>query len=88
LILSLFILELYQEAVDDFNEVINLQPHNAHAFFGRGLAYKNMKKYEEAAEDFEKAKECQPNNPALMINYKKLYDVKYIKLCDPGEEKN
>lgn len=47
-----------------------------------------MKKYEDAANDFESAKECEPNNPALLVNYKKLYDVKYIKLCNPGEEKN
>ena len=34
-----------------------MQPNNAHAFFGRGFAYKNLKEYENAASDFEKAKE-------------------------------
>jgi hypothetical protein len=25
-------------------------------------------------------------NPKLIVNYKQVYHVKYIKLCNPGEE--
>lgn len=45
-----------------------------------------MRRYEEASENFDKAKELDPFNPKLIINPKKIYEIKYIKLCDPGEE--
>lgn len=76
----------FQKSVDDFTRVIELQPKNPHAYFGRGFAWKALKKYESASEDFEKAKELDPNNPKLVVNYKMIYNVKYIKLCEPGEE--
>lgn len=63
-----------------------MQPNNSHAYFGRGFAQKALKKFDESAEDFEKAKEIDPLNPKLVVNFKKLYDVKYIQLCKPGEE--
>jgi len=71
--------------LDDYSEVIRLQPKNSHAYFGRAFAYKALKNYDAAAEDFEKAKELDPFNPKLIINAKKIYDIKSIKLCDPGE---
>ena len=63
-----------------------MQPKNSHAYFGRAFAYKALKQYDEAAEDYEKAKELDPFNPKLIINPKKIYGIKFIKLCDPGEE--
>ena len=66
--------------------MIKLQPKNSHAYFGRAFALKALKRYDEAAEDFEKAKELDPFNPKLIINAKKIYEIKYIKLCEPGEE--
>ena len=63
-----------------------MQPNNPHAYFGRGFAYKSLKKFDEAAEDLEKSKELDPLNPKLVVNFKKLYEVKYIQLCKPGEE--
>ena len=78
----------FQESVEDFTEVLNLQANNSHAYFGRAFAYKALKDYEKSAGDFEKAKELDPANPKLIVNYKRLYDVKYIRLCKPGEEKN
>ena len=63
-----------------------MQPSNAHAYFGRGFAYKNLKEYGKGANDFEKAKELDPENPQLVVNYKKIYNIKFIKICDPGQE--
>lgn len=73
--------EQHQKALDDYTEVIKLQPKNSHAYFGRAFAYKALKNYDEAAEDFEKAKSLDPFNPKLIINPKKIYEIKYIKLC-------
>lgn len=42
----------YKKALDDYSEVITLQPKNSHAYFGRAFAYKALKEYDNAAEDF------------------------------------
>lgn len=78
--------EEYELALEDFNRVIEMQPTNSHAHFGRGFAYKNMREYEKASEDFERAKEISPDDPQLILNYKTLFNTKFIKLCEPGEE--
>jgi Flp pilus assembly protein TadD len=76
-----------ERALADFIEVVNLQPQNAHAYFGLGFTYKALKRYEEAADNFEKAQELEPHNPKLVVNFKKIFSVKYIQLCKPGMEK-
>ena len=76
----------FEKSLNDYIEVIKYQPRNSHAYFGRAFAYKALKKYDESAEDFDKAKELDPMNPNIIINPKKIYDIKYIKLCNPGEE--
>lgn len=65
--------------------MIALQQNNSHAYFGRAFARKALKDYDGAAEDLEHAKELDPFNPKLIINPKKIYEIKYIKLCEPGE---
>ena len=76
----------YDDAIRCFTNVIDLNPRNAHAYFRRAFAYKSIKEYELAAEDFERAKELDPENPHLAINYRNLYDVECIVLCDSGRE--
>lgn len=76
----------YEKSVEDFNQVIQLQPQNAHAYFGRAFALKSLDKFLEAATDFEEAKKLDPKNPKLIVNYQRIYNVNYIKLCNPGEE--
>ena len=83
---SYLLTDHFQKSLDDYSEVIRLQPKNSHAFFGRAFALKALKNYEAAAEDLEKAKELGPFNPKLIVNPKKIYEIKYIKLCEPGEE--
>jgi tetratricopeptide (TPR) repeat protein len=63
-----------------------MQPRNANAYFGRAFAYKALRRYDEAAADFQKAKELDPFNPKLIINPKKIYEIPYIRLVNPGEE--
>lgn len=64
-----------------------MQPNNSHAYFGRAFAFKNMREYSKSADNFEKAKELDPENPKLIVNYKKIYDIKFIKICEPGKER-
>lgn len=70
---SYLLTDQYKKALDDYCDVIKLQPKNSHAYFGRAFAYKALKEYDKAAEDFEKAKELDPFNPRLIINAKKIY---------------
>lgn len=42
--------------------------------------------YEESAENFMKARELSPDDPKLILNKKQIYEMKYRKLCEPGEE--
>jgi tetratricopeptide (TPR) repeat protein len=72
--------------LEDFNEVIKIQMNNSHAYFGRAFAHKALRDYDKAAEDFDKAKQINPLNPKLIVNFKQVYNVRYIKLCNPGEE--
>jgi tetratricopeptide (TPR) repeat protein len=76
----------YYEAIENFSFVLAMNPRNAHAHFRRAFAYKSVKEYDRAAEDFEKAKELDPENPHLSVNYRNLYDVECILLCDSGME--
>lgn len=83
---SFLLVDEFERAIEDFTIVIQIQPNNAHAYFGRGFAHKNIRNYSESSEDFERAKDLDPRNPQLVVNYKKLYNVKFMKLCNPGEE--
>jgi len=38
----------FEKAIEDFTQTINEQPINAHAYFGRGFAYKNIKEFRKA----------------------------------------
>lgn len=80
-------MDKHEEAVQDFTKVILKNPKNAHAYFRRAFSMKSMKKYDESAGDFEKARSLDPENPRLIVNYKKIGNVKTIVLCMPGKEK-
>jgi len=45
----LLLTDQYKKALDDYSEVIALQPKNSHAYFGRAFAHKALKDYEKAA---------------------------------------
>ena len=76
----------HKDAVDDFTQVISINPKNAHAHFRRAFSLKSLKLFPEAAEDFEKAKKLAPMDPKMVVNYKMLKGVSCIVLCKPGEE--
>lgn len=80
-------IEMHQQAVEDFTSVITINPKNAHAYFRRAFSLKTLKRYAEAADDFEAAKQLDPMDAKMVVNYKKLKGVSCIVLCEPGEEK-
>jgi len=51
----------YQNAIEDFNKSLELDPEYPWAFAQRGLIYFEMKEYQKALEDFDKAIELYPN---------------------------
>ncbi|MCZ9850025.1 tetratricopeptide repeat protein [Brachyspira hyodysenteriae] len=54
--------KLYEEAIEDFNKIIELNPKDRDAYFFRGLTKTGLKLYEEAIEDFNKIIELNPKD--------------------------
>ena len=71
----------------DFDKVIEIQPDNAHAYYGRAFAHKALEDFKSAAMDWEHAAELEPSNPNLVVNYRHVYKIEYIQLVKPGKEK-
>ena len=65
-------LKKYQEAINDYDEAIELCPDNSSCYHVRGVAYEKMGKYEEAVNDYNKAIELDPNCKIAIENLKKL----------------
>lgn len=70
---------LYQQAIDQFTQLIKIAPNHADAYKNRGVAYMKQEKIDLAIKDFEKAKELFPELQGLYSNlgvawyYKKEY---------------
>jgi tetratricopeptide (TPR) repeat protein len=79
-------IEWHTDALNDFNQVITMNPANAHAFFRRAFSFLSIGEFKRATVDFEQAVKLDPLNPALVVNYKQVKDVKFIVLCEPGDE--
>ena len=66
----------YQQAINDYNKAIQLNPQLATAYNNRGLAYDNLGNYQQAINDYNKAIQLNPQF-ALAYNNRGLA---YIKL--------
>ena len=53
------------EALHDFNKVLELEPNRAESFYWRGLTYNNKKMYPEAIRDISKAIEIDPTKSEM-----------------------
>ncbi|MDF5727458.1 MAG: tetratricopeptide repeat protein [Rhizonema sp. PD38] len=51
----------YKGAIEDFNQVFKIEPNNAYAYVGRGLASFSLEQYQVAKMDFDKAVEINPD---------------------------
>ena len=54
--------DLFEEAIEAYNQAINLDPNVAGFFTMRGYSYSKIEKYKEALEDFNKAIELDPED--------------------------
>jgi tetratricopeptide (TPR) repeat protein len=59
---TLMISDLYEEAIDAYNQAIDLDPNVAGFYTMRGYCYSKIEKYKEALEDFNKAIELDPED--------------------------
>ena len=51
----------YKGAIEDFNQVLKVEPNNAYGYIGRGLASFFLEQYKVAKTDFDKAIEITPD---------------------------
>lgn len=76
----------FDSALQDLNRIIDHDQYNSKAYYTRGFVYKCLNDFQMAANDFETAKEIDPANHKLILNYKKINNIKYIKINDFGFE--
>jgi tetratricopeptide (TPR) repeat protein len=55
----------YDRAIQDFDEVIRLNPKSSGAFTNRGVSYLQKGDYERAIQDFDKAIQLNPKNKVV-----------------------
>ncbi|MFB8788484.1 MAG: tetratricopeptide repeat protein [Potamolinea sp.] len=58
---TLLELKRYKEALDAYNQAVELKPEYAEAFLGQGNSLLELKRYEESIEAYDKAIQIQPN---------------------------
>ena len=58
----------YEQAIKDFNKVIELNPNYAEAYYGRGYAYAELNEYERAIKDYDKAIALNPDDAKAYNN--------------------
>ena len=58
----------YQQAIDNFNEAIELDPEYADVYNNRGVAYAILGDNDQAIADFNKVLEIEPNDTQAYLN--------------------
>ena len=53
----------FEEAIQDFDRLIELVPDDAHAYYGRGMARMELGQYPEAIADLDEAIRLDPQHP-------------------------
>lgn len=61
-------LNLYQEVIDNYKQVISINPEHAGAYSCIGNAYSNMGRYNEAIKQYNKALKQSPNDAGALNN--------------------
>lgn len=73
--------EVGDQAVQVFQRIIKLNPHDVKAYIVLGTAYEhNLIDYEKAAEAYRKAMEVDPRNPHGYIYLARLYGSPGVKM--------
>ncbi|RIB05239.1 kinase-like domain-containing protein [Gigaspora rosea] len=61
----------HEEAISDFNKLLEVDPNDASSLDIRGITYQKMGRYEEAISDFNKSLEIVPNNE-ISLNHRAI----------------
>jgi tetratricopeptide (TPR) repeat protein len=66
----------YDRAIQDYSEVIRLDPNDARAFYARGNAYRDKQDYDRAIQDYNEAIRLDPNHSYVFTNRGNVYFYK------------
>jgi tetratricopeptide (TPR) repeat protein len=66
----------YERAIQDFSEVIRLDPQGPNGFYNRALAYKNKSQYDSAIQDFDQVIKLNPNSAEAFNSRGEAYQLK------------
>ena len=58
----------YEDVLEAFSDCLLLEPAEARAYYGRGMANFQLKKWKEAVFDFRKALEFNPEDPETCVS--------------------
>jgi len=65
---ELFEKEDYENAIENYNKALLLNPAFSECYFNKGLCYYNLKDFDKAIEEYTKALEFDPQNPIIYNN--------------------
>jgi len=71
----------HDQAIKDYCEAIRLEPNEAIAYFGRGIAYSDKGQYDHSINDFKEVIRLEPNLAniyARIIKQISHLDIDYI----------
>ena len=77
--------EGYDQAIQNYDKAIELNPNFAEAYNNRGNAYEDKGEYDQAIQDYNKAIELDPENAEFYTNNRKLAEKLkkiYKKIAD------
>ena len=61
------VINKFEEALENLNCAIKINPNNFEPYYLKGLVYNNMNKLEDAIKNFNSATWLQKNKPFLII---------------------
>ena len=64
---------MYTEAINDFNEALEINPSLALAYSGRGFSYEKIGKFKEALDDFKSFIQHAKDSNSQYINQAEEY---------------
>lgn len=66
----------YQQAMDNYNKALEMEPNFTNAYINRGLLYRGNKQYDLALKDYTRALEIEPRSATAYNNRGVLYRIK------------
>eukprot|EP00981_Chlorochromonas_danica_P004260 scaffold859_cov234-Ochromonas_danica.AAC.9 len=77
-----FMDEKYQQALEDFNSAIRLEPNYEIAHYRRGVALFELEEYESAKQSFQTALSLRNQENAVVTGLDSAIYARYIRKCD------